>query len=78
MRLLPLPDNDQEDFMLSCYDATLRLGALGAAAAWEGTEPTFTATYPPMGKMPVVQEQGITQRRLRAAPVDCSPMTVFR
>ncbi len=54
-------DNDQEDFLLSCYDATLQLAApsaaaataAGAAARGTGGEPSFVASYLAMGKMPV-------------------------
>lgn len=79
--------------MLSCYDATLRLapqcaaaarGALAPASASGGgpapgspPEPTFLASYPAMGRMPAVLECGVTQRRLRAAPVRCAPMDVY-
>ena len=58
--------------MLSCYDATLSLEHRAPAG-----EPTFAASYPAMGRMPAVREAGVTQRRLRAAPVRCPPAEVF-
>lgn len=71
-------DNVQEDFLLSCYDATLQL-ARPAHVASPGCEPTFIASYPAMGKMPAVLEQGIVQQRLRALPPpSISKKKVFR
>ncbi|GAB4823107.1 hypothetical protein N2152v2_010153 [Parachlorella kessleri] len=71
-------DNDQEDFLLSCYDATVQLARSAVAQLGSGAgEPTFVASYMAMGKMPAVQEQGITQWRLRPAPAQCHPLEVY-
>uniref|UniRef100_A0ACD5W2J3 Uncharacterized protein n=1 Tax=Avena sativa TaxID=4498 RepID=A0ACD5W2J3_AVESA len=47
-------------FLLSCYDAHLR---------YDRRTDTFTARYPPHGRKPAKEEEGVQWCRVRAAPV---------
>lgn len=47
-------------FLLSCYDAHLR---------YDRRTDTFTARYPPHGRKPAKEEEGVQWCRVRAAPL---------
>jgi hypothetical protein len=73
-------ENEQEDFLLSSYDATCSLTPASARALLAGDARQamhFRATYLPMGHMPAVVEAGVVQERLRPAPAGSSPFAVF-
>jgi hypothetical protein len=73
-------ENEQEDFLLSSYDATCSLTPASARALLAGDcrqAMHFRATYLPMGHMPAVVEAGVVQERLRPAPAGSSPFAVF-
>ena len=73
-------ENEQEDFLLSSYEASCSLTPASARAllAGDGRQAMqFRATYLPMGHMPAVVEAGVVQERLRPAPLGSSPFAVF-
>ncbi|GJN17409.1 hypothetical protein PR202_gb04471 [Eleusine coracana subsp. coracana] len=51
-------------FVLSCYDAHLR---------YDRRTDTFTARYPPHGRKPAKEEDGVQWSRIRAPPVTTPP-----
>ncbi|KAL6853804.1 hypothetical protein ACP4OV_019833 [Aristida adscensionis] len=51
-------------FVLSCYDAHLR---------YDRRTDTFTARYPPHGRKPAKEEDGVQWSRIRAPPVSTPP-----
>ncbi|TVU34728.1 hypothetical protein EJB05_16576, partial [Eragrostis curvula] len=51
-------------FVLSCYDAHLR---------YDRRTDTFTARYPPHGRKPAKEEDGVHWSRVRAPPVSTTP-----
>ncbi|EFN55560.1 hypothetical protein CHLNCDRAFT_134034 [Chlorella variabilis] len=73
-------ENEQEDFLLSSYDATCSLTPATARGLLRGdaAQPMrFTARYLCMGQMPAVVEAEVAQERLRLAPAGSSPFAVF-
>ena len=78
---VPSPaENEQEDFLLSSYDATCSLTPASARALLAGDAAApmlFRARFLCMGHMPAVVEAGVAQERLRAAPGGSTPFAVF-
>jgi hypothetical protein len=73
-------ENEQEDFLLSSYDATCSLAPASARALLSGdaTQPMrFTARFLCMGQMQAVVESEVPQERLRLAPLGSNPFGVF-
>jgi hypothetical protein len=73
-------ENEQEDFLLSSYDATCSLAPASARAllADDSSAPMlFTARYLAMGRMPAVVEADVAQERLRLPPLGSSAFAVF-
>ena len=73
-------ENEQEDFLLSSYDATCSMTPAAARGLLRGdaAQPMrFTARYLCMGQMPAVVEAEVAQERLRLAPAGSSPFAVF-
>lgn len=78
--VLPCADNEQEDFLLSAYDATCSLNPASARAlrAGDASRPLLLAArYLPMGAMRAVEEGEVVPERLRLPPCGGDPFAVY-
>lgn len=64
-------ENTSEDFLLSAYDAKLKL-----QKPFDVKKPVFVAKYLPMGKARVI-ERNIALERLRRSPIGVTPHAVY-